>query len=206
MVLSGVLATIFVFIFSYSIYFLGFAIFGSLLGWFYTAPPIKLAYNGLGEIANMINMGLLMPGIGYWVMKGNLDFLYFAFAGAFFLYGLEFMIIVETPDMEGDIKENKLTFVARYGRKLSYILLLASLIGASLYYLSVGFLGLFDTQLNFFVLFLLSLFPLTIALAGWLKRPLEKEIASKIAERNMYTLITFVIFINVYFIVTTVLG
>ena len=205
MILSGVLATIFVLLYSYSIYFLAFVIFGSFLGWFYTAPPLKFAYRGMGEVANMINMGILMPGIGYWVMKGNIGLFYLVFSIAFFLYGLEFMIIVETPDMEGDLKENKSTFVVKYGRRISYILLLFSLVAASIYYLIVDFFGFYGDQINYFVIFILSLYPLSIALSGWFKMPFNKKIATKVAQKNMYALITFVIFINIYFIFSILL-
>ena len=205
MLLSVFLATIFVLLFSYSLVFIAFIVFGNLLGFFYTSPPLKLAYRGFGEVANMINMGLLMPGIGYWAMKGNLDLFYFVFAAAFFLYGLEFMIIVETPDMEGDIKAKKMTFVASKGRRFSYIILLCSIITASLYFLAVGLVGIFADKINYFIIFLLSLFPIIIAVKGFLKNPIKREIATKIAEKNMYTLITFVILINIYLIFRNVL-
>jgi len=48
---SAIAATVFTFVFAYSYWFLAFAILGGLLGWFYTAPPLKLAYRKLGEMA-----------------------------------------------------------------------------------------------------------------------------------------------------------
>lgn len=201
MVVSTILATIFVFLFSYPLTYLGFIIFGNLLGWFYTAPPLRLAYRGMGEIANMINMGLLMPGIGYWTMHGSLDAVFGVFAIAFFIYGLEFMIIVETADMEGDIKAHKQTLVTKIGRKQSYILLLFSMLLASLYLFIMGFFGFLPDSINFIPLVLLSLIPLLIAVLGWMKHPLSKTIASKVAEQNMNALISFILLINVYFVV-----
>jgi len=205
MLVSTILATIFIILFSYPLTYLGFIIFGNLLGWFYTAPPLRLAYRGLGEIANMINMGLLMPGIGYWTMHGSLDAVFGLFAIVFFIYGLEFMIIVETPDMEGDIKAHKSTLVTKIGRKQSYVILLFSVLLASLYFFIMGFFGFLPTTINFIPLVLLSLIPLFIAIFGWLKHPLSKTIASKVAQQNMNALISFILLINVYFVVLLIM-
>ncbi len=199
-ILSIILAAVFVFVFFYSYYFLLFIIFGNLLGWFYTAPPLRLAYRGLGEIANMINMGFLMPGIGYWVMNGNLDLFFFVFSVPLFIYGLEFMAIVETPDMEGDIIGKKLTLIAKKGRKTGYEIILASLFSASLYFLLVALTGLFENYLNFYLVFLISLIPLIVAICGWRQKPFSKVLSTKIAEKNMSALVIFIILINIYFL------
>jgi 1,4-dihydroxy-2-naphthoate octaprenyltransferase len=200
-VLSIFIALIFMFLFSFPITFLGFIIFGNLLGWFYTAPPIRLAYRGLGEIANMINMGFLMPGIGYWAISGNLDLFFLIFAIAFLIYGLNFMIIVETPDMEGDKKAKKITLVTKIGRKNSYKITIICLFCASLYFLMIAYLGLFNTQIDYYIIFLLSLIPLIIAIYGWLKKPFSINSASKIAQNNMYALLFLIFSINIYLLI-----
>lgn len=199
--LSIFIASIFVVIFSFPLTYFGFIIFGNLLGWFYTAPPLRLAYHGLGEIANMINMGFLMPGIGYWTMSGRLDLIFFMFAIAFLFYGLDFMIIVETPDMEGDKKAQKSTLVTRIGRKQSYIIILISLLLASLYFLGIELLGYFASFLDFLIIFILSLLPFIIAVFGWRFHPIQKQIATKIAQKNMGALISFILLLNIYFLI-----
>lgn len=200
-ILSIFLGFVFILLFSFPIIFLGFIIIGNLLGWFYTAQPVKLAYRGLGEIANMINMGFLMPGIGYWTMSGNIDLFFLIFAFAFLIYGLNFMIIVETPDMEGDKKAKKKNLVTKIGRKNSYKITIICLLCASLYFIIIAYLNIFNTKINYYVIFLLSLFPLIIAIYGWLKKPFLINIASKIARNNMYALLFLIFSINIYFFV-----
>jgi len=201
--LSIIIAVIFVILFSFPIAFLLFIIFGNLLGLFYTAPPVKLAYRGFGEIANMINMGLLMPGIGYWTMSGNLDLFFLIFSVAFFLYGLEFMIIVEIPDKEGDKKANKKTLVVKKGRKFGYKLIILTLLSASLYFLLLAYLGVFDSKIDYSIVYVISLIPLFFAIYGWFKEPFSKKKATIIAEKNMYTLITFIMIINIYLMIVS---
>jgi 1,4-dihydroxy-2-naphthoate octaprenyltransferase len=205
MSISLILSVFFIVIYNFSILFFFFILFGNLLGFFYTAPPIKLAYRGLGEIANMINMGILMPGIGYWVMKGSLDLFFIVFAFAFLLYGLVFMIIVEFPDMEGDKIANKKTLVVSSGRKNSYKILLTTLIAASIYYLFLYSSRIFIENINYIVIYFLSLVPVIIAIYGWLKEPFKKKVASKIATINLYTLSFFMILINIFLFVSIIL-
>lgn len=201
MIISLVLAVIFILLYSYTITFFFFVLFGTLLGFFYAAPPIKLAYRGLGEIANIINMGLIMPGFGYWVLKGEIDVFYFVFAIGVFFYGLVFIISVEIPDMEGDKISNKNTIVVKKGRKFSYIILLISLLCATIYYLILTFLKLYIEYLNYIGIFVLSLIPLIVAIEGWLKKPFERTIALKIATRNVMTLSFFMILVILYLII-----
>jgi 1,4-dihydroxy-2-naphthoate octaprenyltransferase len=202
---SVILSVIFILIYSYSLLLLVFVIFGNLLGWFYAAPPLKLAYRGLGEIANMINMGILMPGFGYWVIKGGFDLFFFVFTFALFLYGLVFIIIVETPDMDGDIKGKKTTIVVKKGRKNTYFILLTSLIIASFYFLFLSIFGVFKEYINFYVVFALSLIPIIIAFIGLYYKPFTKKIATKVAIMNLYTQVIYLFIFNIYLIFLIVL-
>ena len=70
LVASAIATLVFTFVFAYSYWFMAFAILGGLLGWFYTAPPLKFAYRKLGEVATVLALGLMMPGIGYFVAYG----------------------------------------------------------------------------------------------------------------------------------------
>jgi 1,4-dihydroxy-2-naphthoate octaprenyltransferase len=111
------------------------------------------------------------------------------------------MIIVETPDMEGDIKAKKKTLVTKIGRKNSYKIIIICILFASLYFLIVAYLGLFKTNINYFSIFLLSLIPLIIAIYGWFKKPFSINTASKIAKNNMYALLCLIFSINIYLLI-----
>lgn len=200
---SIILAIAFVIIYSFTFTFLLFVIFGNLLGWFYTAPPLKLAYRGFGEIANMINMGILMPGIGYWIIKGGFDLFFCIFIFALLIYGFIFIIIVEIPDMEGDKKGKKFTLIVRKGRKSGYKILLFSMIFLSIYFLILSIFKFYYENINFIIIYFLSLIPLIIALKGWFNKPFTRKIATKVAKLNLYSLSIYVILVNTYLIFLT---
>ncbi|HNU61981.1 MAG TPA: prenyltransferase, partial [Methanofastidiosum sp.] len=86
--ISILLGFIFTVNYNYHLIFLGYVIFGNLLGWFYTAPPIRLSYRGLGEISTMIAIGFVVPGMGYYVMKGLIDTNYLLFTIPLLMYGI----------------------------------------------------------------------------------------------------------------------
>jgi 1,4-dihydroxy-2-naphthoate octaprenyltransferase len=58
-------------VYSTPIWFSGLVLLGNLLGWFYSAPPLRLAYRGLGELAMILSIGLLIPGFDIWYPAGN---------------------------------------------------------------------------------------------------------------------------------------
>ena len=110
------------------------------------------------------------------------------------------MIIVETPDMEGDIKGKKNTLVVKIGRKNTYLILLLCLIIASAYFFIISFLDLFNKYIDFSIVFGISLIPVFIGTIGWIYRPFTKKIATKIATVNMYSLVVYLFIFNVYLI------
>lgn len=102
MLLSVGMAVLFTLIFSYPIWFLLFAIGAALLAWFYTAPPVKLAYRGLSEASTAVAVGFVMPATGYFAMSGTIDAWFALLSVPFILYGLLFIISVEMPDVDAD--------------------------------------------------------------------------------------------------------
>ena len=86
---------------------------GILIGWAYTAPPLKLVYRGLGEIAVAVGFGPVMLLGAYVAETGHLGWeplvasLPVAILIALILY------VNEIPDRRGDAAAGKRTLVVR---------------------------------------------------------------------------------------------
>jgi 1,4-dihydroxy-2-naphthoate octaprenyltransferase len=124
---SVALGLCFQILYSAPIWFIGLVILGNLSGWFYSAPPLRLAYRGLGELVMIFIIGLLFPVFGYVVTSGHIDLDGMVLSIPLVLYGLAFILSVENPDMEADRMGNKRTWVVRRGRSFGF-----SLTGAAL--------------------------------------------------------------------------
>jgi 1,4-dihydroxy-2-naphthoate octaprenyltransferase len=185
---SLALGIIFTMMYSFPIWFLGFVVLGNLLGWFYSAPPLRLAYRGLGELSMTISIGLLIPGLGFLVTTGQLNWDGLVFILPLTLYGLAFIINVEIPDMESDRLGNKRTWVARKGRSFGFIVISASFFLATLFFLCVPWLSSRIYPLDFRFLGILSLLPLGAGCIGLLRRPLEKQSATRVVNGIMITI------------------
>ena len=109
------------------------------LGYFYTAPPIRLvARNGLGEISIFTVFGPLMVlGTGFAIFNDNF------FASSYFndllllsfpigLLTTNILLINEFPDYEGDLKTGKNHLVVTFGKKNSRYIYLINLLFISL--------------------------------------------------------------------------
>jgi 1,4-dihydroxy-2-naphthoate octaprenyltransferase len=195
---SLTLGIMFQIVYSFPIWFLGFVLLGSLLGWFYSAPPLRLAYRGLGELSMILSVGLLIPGFGYFVTSGqiNQDGLIFIFP--LMLYGLAFILAVEIPDMESDRLGNKRTWIARKGRVFGFGLIAASLLLATLFFFCFPWLTPRSYPLDFRFLGILSLLPLGAGCIGLLKRPINKLSATRVVNGIMFALSVFCIFVDGY--------
>lgn len=108
---------------------LGIGAVGIAAGWFYTAPPLKLAHRGLGELATMLCFGVL-PALGTeWVLRGRLS-LQVSWVGLpAGLLVAAILLINEFPDVAADASAGKRTLVVRLGPRravVAYGLLLAA--------------------------------------------------------------------------------
>jgi 1,4-dihydroxy-2-naphthoate octaprenyltransferase len=103
---SNVLAAILV-IFGAPIEFLIVILGASLVGWFYSAPPLRFISRGFGEFALAVVTGFAIPGLGYLAIRGQFDPLFFYFAIPFIMYGLMLSLSLQVPDIEVDSKGNK---------------------------------------------------------------------------------------------------
>jgi 1,4-dihydroxy-2-naphthoate octaprenyltransferase len=198
MSLSIIFAIIFAILFFFPIPFVAFVILGNLIGWFYAAPPLRLAYRGLGEIAAMVAIGLMMPGMGYFVLKKSLDSVFLVFILPSIFLACAFIISVEIPDMEVDWLGNKKTLIVRKGRKFGFklIALLVSLVTS--YFVVVSMAKLLQSKISFHLLTLLSLIPLAFGLLGLIRQPDDRELATKLATHNLSAFSIFLLLVNCY--------
>ena len=198
---SIILGFVFTINYNYPLIFLGYVIFGNLLGWFYTAPPIRLSYRGLGEISTTTAIGFVVPGMGYYVMKGFIDMNYLIFTIPLLMYGIYFILSVEIPDMETDTLSGKKSFVTKNGRKLSLKMIFLATLFATMMYMVFQMTNVFELNVNFLVVSVLSLIPLLFSTSGLNKDSRAKSV--KIAFNNLNALILFAVLTNIYFLIIT---
>jgi len=113
---------------------LWFGLVGTALAYFYHAPPLRLAYRGLGELAVMIAYGPLIACGTYLVQRGTIaPYVVWLSLPLGLLIGA-FLWINEFPDYRADLTAGKRTLVVRLGR------MRARLVFAAI--LAVAFVGL----------------------------------------------------------------
>jgi 1,4-dihydroxy-2-naphthoate polyprenyltransferase len=198
LVASAIATLVFTFVFAYSYWFVTFAILGGLLGWFYTAPPLKFAYRKLGEVVTVLGLGLMMPGIGYFVAYGSIDLFFAFFIFPLSCYGLLFILTVEMPDVENDRKGKKINALVKWGIKrgmgISFVSALAGTLSLLVLYFSGFFAGRLDLEL--FILF--SFIPLVGVSSGLFADLSSRDHLTRQVMINMSTIILFLFLLDAY--------
>ncbi len=103
---------------------------GFFCAYFYTAPPVRFGYRGVGELAQLFCFG---PGIGvgaYFVQAQRISWEAFWGTLPFGIMLFSMITINEIPDYFEDRKGGKLNLVARFGRKTGVWLFVTSLLSA----------------------------------------------------------------------------
>jgi 1,4-dihydroxy-2-naphthoate octaprenyltransferase len=142
--------------------------------------------------------------MGYLVINKCFDWNYLIIAIPLMMYGISFILGVEIPDMEGDIKGNKGTLIVRRGRPFGFTLMAIGFLMATLYFTIMAIFFNSVTSLRFEWLALLSLIPTSLGIAGLIKRPVETSIASKYANREVAALFLFVMLVDIFLIFTII--
>ncbi len=93
-----------------SLFWLG--LFGMLLGWGYSAPPLNLNSRGLGEMSVLAGFGLLPLGT-YLVQTSALSSMLLLVSLPVGLLTANLLYINQFPDRQADIQAHKLHWVAR---------------------------------------------------------------------------------------------
>lgn len=182
------LALCYVLIYPAPWYFLPFVLSGNLIGWYYTAPPLALAYHGCGEVATMLTFGFFMPGMGHLTATGGFDLFFFAATLPLLFLGFAFIIAVELPDMEADRAAGKQTLVVSSGRKKAQVIALFGCTVASLLFFLAG-----PVHQVFWMITLLSLVPLALTAVSLWTFPPDRDGAVSVAGRTMAGLVIFLL-------------
>lgn len=195
--ISLLLALTFTYIYS-SLTFLLIAISGNFLAWYYSAPPLKFAYRGLGEISTALS-GFILPALGYVAITGFLDLKILLFSVPFVIYMFFFILSVEIPDLEGDKKGGKNTFIVKNGRKKGFLLIALSGIVGTITLLGLSFAGTYQ-GINFQIIGLMSLIPLLVGFHVLSRRTSKKEGATQLVNYTVPSLVVFIILLDIYLV------
>jgi 1,4-dihydroxy-2-naphthoate octaprenyltransferase len=188
---------IFTVVYAYPIWFFIFVLFGGLLGWFYTAPPLKFAYRSLGELSTMLAVGFFMPGMGYFVASGTLDSLFKLIILPLSCYGLFFIITVELPDLESDALANKKNLLVKWGRTTGkFISVLATGFG-TLILTMLFVLGIANEVIDWKPFAVFSIFPLIASITALLWRTKKRKNMVKQVMVNMFSMIGFLFLMDI---------
>ena len=177
----------------------GFIAIGAFFSWFYSAPPFRLSYRGIGEIPHFI-AGLMNAGWGYMLLTGTIDLHLIVFAIPLSLHLLNVILIFEIPDKEADIHGGKSNFIVHHGRKQSFLCICLIFWITTLYFVLLAWSGLYAAYINFWFLAILSSFPSIVSSIIYLKKPLKQKQATKFAIRTALSLFTFSILMLIYFL------
>lgn len=90
---------------------------GMALAYFYHAPPLRLSYRGLGELAVAVAYGPLLCAGTYLVQRGSIPITIVLISLPLGLLIAAFLWINEFPDFAADAMSGKRTLVVRLGRR-----------------------------------------------------------------------------------------
>jgi 1,4-dihydroxy-2-naphthoate octaprenyltransferase len=166
---------------------------GNAIGWFYSAPPVRLSSRGLGEATTAIAIGLLIPGMGFLAMSGTLDLTFLIAALPLILYGVAFILAVEIPDREADAISGKGTFIVRYGVRPGMRLSLAATSLAAILYFTAPVTGIIKSAVPVVPIALASLIPLSCALSANVREPRGEGDLTGFAQNTVTSLIIFAV-------------
>ncbi len=185
----------------YPTWFLGYIVAVNIIGWCYSAPPLKLAYRGLGELLTTIILGFLVPAAGYLVARGYLDKDGVLFTIPLVFYGLSTILLVEIPDMEADRLGHKETWVARQGRRFGFTAIGLFLIIATGCFFLVPFFYQPLPRIDFPLLKYFSLLPLGVGILGMITRPTDRIKAIRLINIMIGALAVFFVLTDLVLVI-----
>ena len=161
---SNFLAVLLVFFLNFPIAFFIIILGASLVGWYYSAPPIRLISKGLGEVAVALVTGFAIPGMGYLAITGQFTPLFGYFTVPFIIYGFLLSLSLHAPDVEVDRKGGKTNLAVRLGQRRIFFLIFIMVFLATLSFWIYSWQNAF--LIDFGIVFLFSIIPLLTGLLG----------------------------------------
>lgn len=192
-ILSVFSAVLFTAVYTYPLSYLGFAVLGNLVSWYYTAPPLRMGYRPWGVLASTFSVGFLMPAIGDFSTLGHFSPLFRAFMIPLFLQALSFLISVQIPDMEADRRAGKRTIVAILGRDAGFFMMTLSLAAATVYYAAAS---LVNNVLPLKLAAVVSLLPLGMSLYSCITRNQKKEHSVELVKYNVICYVASILLLD----------
>lgn len=147
----------------------------NFLGWFYSAPPLRLVSKGLGELTIAVAVGFAIPTVGYLSSKSVIDSWYGIFAVPFILYAFMLALSLEAPDAESDRLGGKKTLGATIGVRAVFVLAFFVAFAVFLIFLLFA-LTTVVAAANLWIFTVFSSIPLAASVSGLTKMPKEKNV------------------------------
>ena len=207
---SIILSILFVLLFKVSIKIIIMAVFANFLGWFYTAPPLKLSYRGLGEIVIILTVAVILPIAGFITIQDTLNKEIIVILVPLLLYTAMLAIAVQIPDYRADRIAGKKNLVSVYGRKAGFLFLFIFSLAASLYFIILAALNLFNRfyyyNINFILLVLISLPTLITSIIGFIIKPSKRKNIASFIGILFITLVLILFIFNIHLIILILSG
>jgi 1,4-dihydroxy-2-naphthoate octaprenyltransferase len=162
---SNVLAILLIIFLNFPTTFFIIILGASLVGWYYSAPPIRLVSKGLGEVAVALVTGFAIPGMGYLVIRGQFDPLFVYFSIPFTIYGFLLSLSLHAPDVEVDRSGGKTNLTVRIGQRRIFFLIFVMDFLATISFWIYSWQNTFLIDLG--VVFLFSIIPLMTGFLGF---------------------------------------
>jgi 1,4-dihydroxy-2-naphthoate octaprenyltransferase len=163
-----------------------FGLAGVALAWFYHAPPLKLSYRGLGELAVGIAYGPIISCGAYLVQRGEVAHSVVLVSVPLGLLIAAFLWVNEFPDERADRPAGKRTLVVRLGRRRAGQMFLVIVIAAFVWQLSLPFAGLS-------AMLLLGLIAWIFAFRAAMRLKTQSANTAEIIPAQGWTLLSFVL-------------
>lgn len=102
-----------------------FALIAIALLYAYSYPPLSLAARGLGELAQGVGVGLVLPLLGYYAQRARIDDAPWPAIALLVALGAASNVVTALPDRDADRAAGKGTWVVRLGEKRARLVAIA---------------------------------------------------------------------------------